>query len=85
MRLSDKAIQGIFKNPKSIFVRVRAKDILFGGLPIDCHSPKDFSSKLVCQAIKAQTDNLQVEGENRYRFSYLGAVIAGIFVKNHKY
>lgn len=69
----DKAVNSIFKNPESVFVKVRAMDMMFDGLPIDC-TVTDFAGGAVCSMLKENADDLQKDGEDRYRFSFLGAV-----------
>ncbi|XP_051174134.1 sensory neuron membrane protein 1-like [Leptopilina boulardi] len=71
--LVGKAINSIFHNPKSVFVKVKVKDLLFTGLPIDC-TVTDFAGAAVCGILKEQgEDDLIKEGEGRYRFSFFGA------------
>ncbi|XP_015587038.1 sensory neuron membrane protein 1 [Cephus cinctus] len=71
MGLLGKAVDSIFKKPDSIFIKVKARDILFDGLPIDC-TVKDFAGTAVCKLLKEQGNDLQVDGDNRYRFSLFG-------------
>lgn len=82
LNLKDKAVNSIFKNPDSVFVKVRAMDMMFDGLPIDC-TVTDFAGGAVCGMLKDNADDLQKDGENRYRFSFLGAVsLITIFISN---
>ncbi|XP_023289833.1 sensory neuron membrane protein 1 isoform X2 [Orussus abietinus] len=71
MGIVGKALDSIFKKPDSIFIKVKVKDVLFDGLPIDC-TVKDFSGSALCSKLKEQGKDLVVEGENRYRFSMFG-------------
>lgn len=68
-----KAVNSIFHNPDSIFVTAKAKDILFGGLPVDC-TVTDFAGSAVCNLLKTEAKDLVPDGENRYLFSLFGGV-----------
>lgn len=68
-----KAIDSIFRKPPSVFVKVKAKEILFTGLPIDC-TVTDLSGSAVCQMLRTNSAGLVVESPDHYRFSYFGAV-----------
>ncbi|KAL7302061.1 hypothetical protein TKK_0005294 [Trichogramma kaykai] len=70
----NKAVNSIFKNPSNVFVKVKAMDLMFNGLPIDCRV-SDFPGSAVCAELKKQAElgNLQIEGPDQYRFSLLGA------------
>lgn len=52
---------------------MKAKDILFNGLPIDC-TVTDFAGSAVCSILRTQNSGLQIDSEDHYRFSYFGAV-----------
>ncbi|XP_011149856.2 sensory neuron membrane protein 1 isoform X2 [Harpegnathos saltator] len=66
-----KAVNSIFHNPDSIFVKAKAKDILFDGLPVDC-TVTDFAGTAVCNVLKTEAKDLMPDGENRYKFSLFG-------------
>lgn len=66
-----KAVDSIFHKPESLFVTAKAKDILFGGLPVDC-DVKDFAGSAVCNLLKTEAKDLVPDGENRYKFSLFG-------------
>ncbi|XP_012225459.1 sensory neuron membrane protein 1-like isoform X1 [Linepithema humile] len=66
-----KAVDSIFHKPDSIFVRAKAKDILFDGLPVDC-TVTDFAGSAVCNLLKTEAKDLVPDGENRYKFSIFG-------------
>ncbi|XP_011499318.1 PREDICTED: sensory neuron membrane protein 1 [Ceratosolen solmsi marchali] len=67
----NKAINSIFKNPSNIFIKMKAMDLLFYGLPIDC-TVQDFAATAVCTMLKDSTDLLK-DGEDKYKFSLFGA------------
>lgn len=71
--ISGKAIDSIFKKPKSLFVRVKAREILFDGLPIDC-TVKDFAGSAVCSVLRSQEENFVVVEPNKYKVSMFGHV-----------
>ncbi|XP_054015227.1 sensory neuron membrane protein 1-like [Hylaeus anthracinus] len=71
MGLINKAMDSIFKKPNSVFVRAKAKDILFEGLPIDC-TVKDFAGSAVCTQLKQQEDQFRTDGKGNYYFSMFG-------------
>ena len=71
--MAVKAINLIFKNPESVFIKVKARDLLFDGLPIDCRVT-DFPATAFCAILKENSANLQVVGLNQYRFSLFGHV-----------
>lgn len=48
-------------------------DMMFRGLPIDC-TVQDFAGGAVCGILKESSDDLMKDGEDMYRFSFLGAV-----------
>ncbi|XP_001606602.1 sensory neuron membrane protein 1 [Nasonia vitripennis] len=68
----NKAVNSIFKNPDSVFVKVRAMDMMFDGLPIDC-TVTDFAGGAVCGMLRDAADDLMKDGPDKYRFSFLGA------------
>ncbi|XP_058800608.1 sensory neuron membrane protein 1-like [Phymastichus coffea] len=67
-----KAINSIFKNPKNVFVKVKAMDLMFRGLPIDC-SVKDFAGAAICGLLRGKMDELIVEDPDHFRFAIFGA------------
>ncbi|XP_076384781.1 sensory neuron membrane protein 1 isoform X1 [Megalopta genalis] len=67
----NKAVDSIFKKPSTIFMKVKAKDILFDGVKIDCNV-KDFGGTTVCNALKEKKDNLIPSGDNIYLLSLFG-------------
>ncbi|XP_014206769.1 sensory neuron membrane protein 1-like [Copidosoma floridanum] len=68
----NKAINSIFKSPDNVFVKVRAMDVMFDGLPIDC-TVQDIAGSAVCAMVKENADELMKDGENKYKFSLFGA------------
>ena len=69
----DKAVNSIFKSPPSIFFKIKAMDMMFNGLPIDC-TVTDTAGSGVCSLIRENADALQSDGPDLYRFSLFGAV-----------
>ncbi|KAF3427604.1 hypothetical protein E2986_13422 [Frieseomelitta varia] len=61
----------MFHKPSSIFVRVKAREILFDGLPIDC-TGKDLGSKIICNVLKQRDDVFIPAGSGQYLFSIFG-------------
>ncbi|XP_058800682.1 sensory neuron membrane protein 1-like [Phymastichus coffea] len=70
--LINKAINSIFKNPENVFIKAKAMDLMFRGLPIDC-SVTDTAGSAVCSLLKANTDDLIVDDPDHFRFALLGA------------
>ena len=66
-----KAVDSIFKKPPSVFFKIKAQDILFNGLPIDC-TVTDFAGKAVCSQLEGS--DLPNDGQNQYKFSIFGSV-----------
>ncbi|XP_014229470.1 sensory neuron membrane protein 1-like [Trichogramma pretiosum] len=70
----QKAINSVFKAPKSIFIKVRAMDMMFDGLPIDCRGVTDFAGNALCSKVREIAEGAMVIDEpDLYRFSLLGA------------
>ena len=69
----------MFHKPSSIFVRVKAREILFDGLPIDC-TGKDFGSKVICSVLKQRNDVFIPTGPEQYLFSIFGFVRTYIYM-----
>ncbi|XP_050598000.1 sensory neuron membrane protein 1 isoform X2 [Bombus affinis] len=67
----NKAVDNIFKKPTSVFVRAKAREILFDGVPLDC-TGKDFASSAICNVLKEKEDALLPDGPGRYLFSLFG-------------
>ncbi|XP_076661699.1 sensory neuron membrane protein 1 isoform X2 [Halictus rubicundus] len=68
--VANKGVDSIFKKPKTIFMKVKAKDILFDGMAIDCNV-KDFAGSTICGVLKERKDLLP-GGENIYLLSLFG-------------
>lgn len=66
-------MDNIFKKPESVFIRAKAREILFDGLPVDC-TGKDFASSAICSVLKEKDDALIADGPGRYLFSLFGPV-----------
>lgn len=71
--LVSKAIIDIFK-PTSFLSELRAMDVLFRGIPIDCSS-ESFSAQAVCTALEGSSTNIKTINESHYKFSFMGGVI----------
>ncbi|XP_026331738.1 sensory neuron membrane protein 1-like [Hyposmocoma kahamanoa] len=72
LNMIGKAFTGIFDNPSDIFLTVKAMDILFRGININC-ARTDFAPKAVCTALKKEgVTGLVIEPNNQYRFSLFG-------------
>ncbi|XP_076281251.1 sensory neuron membrane protein 1 isoform X2 [Lasioglossum baleicum] len=66
----SKAMDSIFRKPQTIFMKVKAKDFLFDGIPIDCNV-KDFAGSTICGVLKDR-DDLIPAGGNIYLLSLFG-------------
>ncbi|CAK9811125.1 Sensory neuron membrane protein 1 [Anthophora plagiata] len=67
----SKGVDSIFKKPGTVFVKAKAREILFDGLPVDC-TVKDFAGSAICNVLKTKDDALVPDGEGRYLFSLFG-------------
>ncbi|XP_063538704.1 uncharacterized protein LOC134747956 [Cydia strobilella] len=73
LNMIGKAINGIFDNPEDMFLRVKAMDVLFRGLTINC-ARTEFAPKAVCTTLKKEgPPGLILEPNNQFRFSIFGA------------
>ncbi|XP_014206753.1 sensory neuron membrane protein 1-like [Copidosoma floridanum] len=70
----SKAVDSIFGNPESLFVRVKARDLLFDGLAINCNAT-DFAGSTVCREVQASYKdfNMAKVGDTEYLFSIWGS------------
>ncbi|KAI8432032.1 hypothetical protein MSG28_004552 [Choristoneura fumiferana] len=59
LNMINKAFAGIFDNPEDIFFRVKALDILFRGIIINC-ARTEFAPKAVCTALKKEANVMDV-------------------------
>lgn len=74
LSIINQAIAPLFRNPQSIFLTARVRDILFDGLEIDCTS-SEFTSKAVCAQLKTQIPGIQkLPDKNVFLFSLFGSV-----------
>lgn len=80
--LISKAIIDIFK-PKSFLSEVRAMDVLFRGIPIDCSSD-NFAAQAVCTALEGSSTNIKSFNESHFQFSFMGGVNI-IHDKNYRF
>nr|AFG73002.1 sensory neuron membrane protein 1 [Cnaphalocrocis medinalis] len=68
----SKAFNGIFDEPKDVFLRAKVLDLLFRGIIINCQRT-EFAPKAVCTALKKEAaTGLSFEANNQYRFSLFG-------------
>lgn len=69
------AIKEIFHNPSDPFYTGRVMDILFDGVPIDCSSQIEVTTKAVCSQFStgAQAAIRQID-DKHYAFSLFGGV-----------
>lgn len=72
-----KALNAVFENPKTPFVKVKAIDFLFNGIGFNCG--EDFSAKTLCAGFEAEATQVEVVNETYYRYSILGDVSFFIF------
>ncbi|KAJ8680288.1 hypothetical protein QAD02_016075 [Eretmocerus hayati] len=68
----NEAIDSVFKNPENIFINVKAMDLMFDGIPIDC-TVTDTAGKALCGMVEKNDQDLVQDGENTYKFSLFGA------------
>nr|QJX59445.1 sensory neuron membrane protein [Dioryctria abietella] len=72
LNMIGKAFNGIFDEPPDMFLRIKALDILFRGMIINC-ARTEFAPKAVCTALKKENvAGLSFEPNNQYRFSLFG-------------
>lgn len=62
----------LFKDPESIFLTAKVKDILFDGVYIDCNVT-DFLAKMACNQLK-ENPSVKLFGEDGVLFSFFGQV-----------
>ncbi|XP_014251146.1 sensory neuron membrane protein 1-like [Cimex lectularius] len=67
-----KALPPLFNFPSTVFVPVKAMDILFRGIPINCTST-EFGPKAVCTMIRQNPRGMIPDGKNIFLFSFFGA------------
>ncbi|XP_058792829.1 sensory neuron membrane protein 1-like [Phymastichus coffea] len=72
MPVINKAVNSIFKNPENVFVKVKAMDLMFRGLMVDC-TVSDFAGGAVCGMLKENPEGLIVYDEEHFGFALLGA------------
>uniref|UniRef100_A0AAR5PYB4 Sensory neuron membrane protein 1 n=1 Tax=Dendroctonus ponderosae TaxID=77166 RepID=A0AAR5PYB4_DENPD len=70
LTLANKAIKSIWSNPSSLFITVKAQDLLFDGVVIHC-GVSDFAGKAICTNLKAEP-SLTHLGEDDLGFSLMG-------------
>ncbi|XP_031776848.1 uncharacterized protein LOC100123085 [Nasonia vitripennis] len=73
MPIVGKAIDSIFKKPKTIFMKAKIRDILFDGFVIDCNV-QDFAGTAVCSEVADNYEKLGLKlvGEKKYLMSLWG-------------
>ncbi|KAL1489742.1 hypothetical protein ABEB36_013677 [Hypothenemus hampei] len=70
LTLANKAIKSIWLNPMSLFITVKARDVLFDGVTINC-GVQDFAGKAICTQLKGEP-SLKHISEDDLEFSLLG-------------
>ena len=74
IKISAKAVNSIFKNPESVFIKIKPMDFLFNGIIIDCTTVTDTAGKTVCSIMKKLDDLTEIEPD-KFSFSLFGGVI----------
>ncbi|XP_060804308.1 xanthine dehydrogenase [Amyelois transitella] len=73
LNMIGKAFNGVFDDPPDMFLRVKAMDILFRGVVINC-ARTEFAPKAFCTALKKENvAGLTFEPNNQLRFSLFAA------------
>nr|QKV34981.1 Sensory neuron membrane protein 1a [Dendroctonus adjunctus] len=70
LTLANKAIKSIWSNPSSLFITIKARDLLFDGVVIHC-GVSDFAGKAICTNLKAEPSLTHLGGDD-LGFSLLG-------------
>lgn len=65
-------VSEIFNDPTSIFIHVKAREILFEGIEIDCNR-KSFPAKTVCSFLKKDA-RFRIQDDKKYNFAIFNAV-----------
>lgn len=73
LSLASKAVNVIFRNPSSVFLTAKVRDILFDGVVINC-TVTDFAAKAVCTQLKTEAKDLKQITPTDFAFSFLGPV-----------
>nr|ALR72543.1 sensory neuron membrane protein SNMP1b [Colaphellus bowringi] len=72
LSIVNKAIGPIFRDPESIYLTAKVKDILFDGVELNC-KVTEFAAKAVCTQIKSQIPGIKSDPEKSiFLFSLLG-------------
>lgn len=71
--LVSKAMKSIFKNPTTVFTKVKVMDLLFNGLMFDCDG-KEFAARALCNGLKSEGRQVRVVNETFLSVSMLGNV-----------
>ncbi|XP_074041317.1 sensory neuron membrane protein 1 [Leptinotarsa decemlineata] len=71
LSIVNQAIGPIFKNPESIYLTDKVKNILFDGVELNC-KVTEFAAKAVCTQMKSQLPGIKTGPENNPLFSLLG-------------
>lgn len=71
--LIDNAIGNLFHNPKDAFYTGRAMDMLFNGVPLDCHSRDDHITAAMCFNFQNEKSFKKVDSHH-FTFSLFGGV-----------
>lgn len=75
LSIVNQAISGIFRNPQSIYLTDKVKNILFDGMELDCKGT-DFAAKAVCTQLRTLIPGIKESptDKNVLLFSLLGTV-----------
>lgn len=69
----ENAIANLFNNPTDAFYTGRAMDMLFNGVPLDCHSKDDHITAAMCYKFKNEKSFKKVDSHH-FTFSLFGGV-----------
>lgn len=70
--LVSKALTHLF-NATSPFLTVRAMDVMFDGIGINCDT-NEFSVKAVCSTLQGEVSGIKIINDTYYEISLFGAV-----------
>lgn len=80
----NKAIPHLFGDPKSIFFKTTAREILFDGVTVNCTKAKEFAANSICDQLRANPKGLLPVEDGTFKFSIFGLVsIASIIIFSH--
>lgn len=68
-----KAMKLIFNDPKTIFIKIKAMDLMFNGFEFECEG-KEFAARALCNGLKTEGAQVKVVNETFLSVSLLGHV-----------